>query len=103
MAGKEIQWSNHFKNQASSGLTIAEYCKKHKLHTSRWYYWRSRKLKKSKAAPAASSFAQVRVRDSKKEPGILIRLPNGIEVKADADIDSHRLGRIVNFLTGIGA
>lgn len=94
------QWQSHFSKQSKSGISIAEYCRKNKLVVSRFYYWRAKPLKPETGEENTFVRAQVAVSDLSY---VAIRLPNGIEIKTDSDIDSRRLGRIVNFLSGISA
>jgi len=36
------QWQHHLTDQQQSGLSIADYCKQHKIAASNFYTWRSK-------------------------------------------------------------
>lgn len=46
MKAKTLTWTEHFKQQKSSGLTIQAYCERYHLSPGMFYYWK-RKLSKA--------------------------------------------------------
>jgi len=42
---KETKWQSHINAWKQSGLSQAEYCRKHSLNAHTFSYWRSRLLK----------------------------------------------------------
>ena len=51
-------WLAVIRDQKSSGLTIKEYCKEHKLSENAYYYW-LRKSRRAALQAAGVSFAEV--------------------------------------------
>jgi len=60
--GKEAFWRDALRQQASSGLTIRAYCRKHRLGESLFYFWR-RELARRDSVRKQRSFVPVRVRE----------------------------------------
>ena len=66
----------HFTNQQSSGLSIADYCKEHKIRPSTFYGWNKRYKKQSSpgnASDTSASFIEIPVRPSSR-PSSRIRI-----------------------------
>ena len=48
-AAKRQYWQEQFENWKESGLTQAEYCRRHGLKQHQWWYWKKRLI--DSAAP----------------------------------------------------
>jgi len=96
-------WTKHFEAQAKSGLTVGEYCKRHGVTGSCWYYWRRKRSMlqlKAKQNFKEPQFVPVVI---KSEPVIqpahmALRIPGGIELVFDVRTDPQQLATIVRHL-----
>lgn len=69
-------WRRQFAAHQASGLSVAQFCRQHKIRTSQWYYWRKR-LDRQSVQPVSLVAVEISsqpasVRDCR------IHLPNGI-------------------------
>ena len=91
--GPGLDWAAVLMDQASSGETIAAYCRVREINYKQFQY-RRRKARKSKALMAAeqmpskqvSSFIPIKLPRSRS---VVLRLPSGIELGSDdyPDVD----------------
>lgn len=81
----ERYWLNHLTACQRSGVTIAEYTRRHKLTVSTFYLWRKRLAShlNTQAAPErAALFTPVEVvAQSQTEDVLVIHYPNGCRVE----------------------
>jgi hypothetical protein len=91
---KQRYWAQHIESWQASDLSQQAYCRKHKLNTSQFSYWKlkpqaSQKIKAIASPPSLSTsaaFIPVTVSTSPATPssapnGISLRLPNGCELR----------------------
>ena len=112
--GKEAFWRKTQRQQASSGLTIRAYCRKHRLGEPLFYFWR-RELAHRDSIRAQRSFVSVRVREesSTKSPGhnggsemtnvggrIEIVCAGGYRVSVSGPVDREALRDVLAVLEG---
>ncbi len=122
-AGRESVWRAVLKRQASSGLSVREFCRREKLGESNFYAWRrtiaergqpkatarqgqqpaptpgrNKKPKRSKSGPA---FVPVAVNGhSGHEASIVLELGGGRRLRLNESIEPDRLAAIVHALEG---
>ncbi len=90
-------WARHLADYRRSGLSYAEYCRRHDLTESAFGYWR-RKLSASPQGKPA--FVELKV--AAADPGgIEIILRNQIRVAVDSDFDKALLVRLIGVLEAI--
>ena len=83
MEEKSAEWKQHFINCKNSGLSQTQYCKKHGITESKFYYWKKqlglvKKKSSSESNHKTSKFVPVQTRP---DPGFTIRLNNGISIE----------------------
>lgn len=90
-------WAKHFERFSSSGMSVAEYTKKHGLGLSKWYYWRKVLPMPHDSLP---SFVPVIANDKQHVGRLNISLANGLSLSFAEDVNLVRLGGIVKALLG---
>lgn len=114
---REAQWRRTIREQARSGLSIREFCRKGRLRETAFYFWR-RELQRRQAeqeqrqpthSPAAPAFVAVRVdgavaradEDSLLAGHIEIMLAGGRRVHVTAPVDRQALADVLAVLEGL--
>ena len=82
---KQLFWKQHFEDCKTSGLSQSEYCKRHNVVESQFYYWKkqlgfTRPQSKVMKIKKPSQFIPVQV-SSRYQSGIIIRLQNGVSIE----------------------
>ena len=96
LSNAAMRWQQHILDQQRSGLSIAAYCREHKLTPSQFYTQR-RKLKRTDNPSAAQRF--VPVTHPAASPIAEVGLPNGIVVKLPIDADPAQITRFITAVT----
>jgi len=91
-------WGDIIKQQESSGLNGAAFCREHGINLSRFYHWR-RRLKQD----SVGGFLELRADAPSARPelttaGVLIHMSGGVRVELAPDFDSTTLRRVVEVL-----
>lgn len=91
-------WQKHLDDWSTSGLSQADYCRRHGLHPKRFYSWKNR-LERLRA-PNIGSFLPVTLIDT--APGqpstpVVLRV-NGVEIQYTRDTDETLLLKVVSLL-----
>lgn len=93
-AEKERRWREVLSRQASSGLSVREFCQRERLTESQFYAWR-RTIGERDGEPAPS-FVPVVISDQPKgEPSIAIELVGGQVLKLPASTPATWLAELV--------
>jgi transposase-like protein len=118
--GKEAFWRDTLRKQASSGLTIRAYCRKHHVGESLFYFWR-RELARRGSVRAQRPFVSVRVREENGGSGtkdvghngnsevknvggrLEIELAGGHRVSVSGPVDRQALRDVLAVLEGISS
>ena len=90
-------WLRHIAECRESGLSYAEYARRHDLKESAFCYWRQRLSESSGQKPA---FVELKVRASGMS-GIEIILPNQIRISLSSDFDEKVLERLIGMLGSV--
>ncbi|MCP4481925.1 MAG: hypothetical protein GY817_03815 [bacterium] len=94
----------HCESQQKGKLTVAQYCGKHNLKVSQFYYWKREFLKKDVSCTESPkrSFQKITVPSPIVETiqeSIVITLPNGISIRHDGqDFTVSELSTLVQEL-----
>lgn len=118
---REACWRKHMRRSRESGVTIREYCAKHDIKESAFYWWR-RELNRRDAAeqetrtpPTANnpspkletapvSFAQLVIPKegtSNSQSHITVVLSQGREIRINPGFDETTFTRVVTLLEGV--
>jgi len=105
--GLEHTWRLRLRRQATSGLSIADFCRREGVSTASFYAWRRRLIAPSPADPLEQPlFVPIRL-DPASPPddippavGFEIELPHRIRLRCAAAPDPVWLGRLVVALAG---
>lgn len=96
---RERYWRSQIAACEKSGLSIASYCRRHKL--AQWqYHWWKRELKRRDACRISVPFAEVRVLDAVAEqvPAIEVELRGGRRIVVHPGFDASTLVAVVEVL-----
>ena len=101
-------WLERIKRQASSGLSMAEFCRREGLSPRLFYAWRERlEARSHSTAPDPPLFVPLRrnLRPQQAGPvpghGVEMELPHEIRLRFDAPPEPEWLGRVVAVLAGL--
>lgn len=100
--GKESFWRRLVRGQASSGLSVRGWCRRHGQRESAFYWWR-RELARRDAEQAA--FVPVQVGEEEKAGGagqIEIILGRQRRVRLSGQVDRRMLGDVLAVMEGRG-
>jgi hypothetical protein len=102
-AQKERFWLVHIKAWRKSGLSQNEYCRRNKLSTSRFGYWK----KKINRQATPVSFVPVPIPEQKtqagtesNESGLAVFLRNDIRIELNNNFTASTLVKVVDALGG---
>lgn len=96
---RESYWRSQIAACGQSGLSIAGYCRRHKV--AQWqYHWWKRELKRRDACVVRPVFAEVRIPDALLEtpPGIEVVLRGGRRLVVRPGFDAATLTAVVDVL-----
>ena len=96
---KKKLWETHIRAWGNSGLTQNEYCRRNKLRSNQFCYWKKKLRQQSKIS---SSFVPVPIQSLPKQcspensnSGLSIFLSNGIKIELNRDFNAAALSRVV--------
>jgi hypothetical protein len=94
-------WEEQIQFWQESGLSQSEYCKRHDIRTSQWYYWRRR------CRDIETDFALVPLklpsdsRPSHKVPMLRVITPNGFTIELDGDAPGSSFRQLIREVAAI--
>lgn len=105
---RELHWRGVLKQQASSGLSVASFCRQEAVSAPSFYSWR-RKLrerdraenKRDNGAATAVSRRQllpVHIESSTPAPPVRILLPHGVSIETSGSVDEGALAHLLRAL-----
>lgn len=98
---KSRYWQKMIHEAARSGLSTREFCRRHKLHESQFYWWQRNLAAKRSAPPkqkpaaAAASFALVSDAPDAAEAGIELLLGDGRRLRIRKGVDEFTLRAVL--------
>ena len=96
---KKEEWLHHYQAQQQSKLTVAAYCKKHKMSVSNWYARKIKFLGKSASAKKANFISPV-VRKQEEWP-ILLRIGTDVEIEFPPTVKPITIANVAKSLGGV--
>ncbi len=100
--GREHTWRLRLRRQATSGLSITEFCEREGVSTPSFYAWRRRLASPPVTTPSHPPlFVPIRLNptsrttDTSQNAGFEIELPHHIRLRCAAPPDPVWLGRLV--------
>lgn len=101
-ATKEAFWRDAIRRQATSGLPVREFCRRHRLNEPSFYGWRRTLQERDARQPATPpAFVPVVVRDGQRvahDAGIVIELRGGRLLRLPSSMPAGRLAELVRAL-----
>ncbi len=95
------QWQAHVRALERSGLSRAEYCRRHNLSYHALRYWQL-KLRQMGQAPVEIQLPTLQPvagdPAQRKHSGVSIRLDSGVRIELDEQFSSLVLGRVLQVL-----
>jgi hypothetical protein len=105
--GLERAWRLRLRRQATTGLSIPEFCRREGVSTASFYAWRRRLAAPSATTPSEPPlFVPIRLDptspadDTSTDLGFVIELPHHIRLRCAAAPDPAWLGKLVAALAG---
>ena len=96
---KEQYWQAIFQQQAESGLTKSEFCKRNNITLSAFYAW----AKKCNVKPAKKQQKQKMIplifHETKPDQQLTVTLPNGYQFSFPASLEPNRLQQFLSVLS----
>ena len=96
---KEEYWQRIFQQQAESGLTKSEFCKRNKITVSSFYAWAKKlstqlqkRTNKQKVIPLIFS-------ETKSDQQLTLTLPNGYQFSFPASLEPSKLQHFLSVLS----
>ena len=98
-ASNRRHWEAHLKAAAKSGLSRAEYCRRHNLSYHAMGYWQRRlSLEDSRQTFVPVNMALIRREDQPNESGLRILLPGKMSVAVGDNFSTATLNRLLTVL-----
>lgn len=82
----------HVVQCSASGMQVRQYCLKHNIQSSTYYYW----LKKLKAPTSKNIGSFVRVQPVEQSSRIEISLPNGVKISFENLVPADYVKQLVS-------
>lgn len=110
---RELYWRGVFEQQASSGLSVARFCRQESVSAPSFYAWR-RKLKERDVAPrqenqpvnaqaiSAAQLLPVHIEANNSPAPVRILLPQGVSIETTGNIDGGVLAHLLRVLGEAG-
>jgi len=99
---KEQYWQRIFQQQAESGLTKFEFCKRNKIAVSSFYAW-TKKLSSKPSKPSKRANKQKVIPlifpEAKPDQHLTLTLPNGYQFSFPASLDPGKLQQFLSVLS----
>ena len=106
--GLEHTWRLRLRRQATSGLSIPEFCRREGVSTASFYAWRRRLATPPGTAPSGPPlFVPIHLDptaltgDTSPNLGFEIELPHHVRLRCEAAPEPEWLGRLVAALAGL--
>jgi transposase-like protein len=99
---KEQQWKNTIREAARSGMSISEFCRRHRLREKQFYWWRHRLAgslqSKGRIKPTGkqASFALVSDEHGSLDAGIELVLGDGRRLRISKGVDEETLRAVLS-------
>ena len=91
------EFLNHIKAQETSGVSVAEYCKLHKVDLNKFYYYKSYRPVASKPkSKAANIFTKVKIKVDDNTQ--ILPSTKVVQPRLDSNIDPIWLARFISTL-----
>jgi hypothetical protein len=106
-AGLRLEWSNWVEQWESSGLSAAEFCRRHDLPVLRFYSWRRRfrlwdQSSAGNDANVGGSFVPLAFREEHSPCGIAVVFSSGVRLELSTGFDADELLRTIHALEKVG-
>ena len=90
-------WHEVVARQRGSGLSVAAFCRRHKVSPAAFYGWRRRLAGERSGRSTAVSFVPLPLDPAvpPRAAEFSLRLPNGVQVTVPRNFDEAALGRLL--------
>ena len=94
-------WEEQIRFWQESGLSQSEYCKRHNIRSSQWFYWR-RRFRDTETEPALVPLKLPSiVAHAHRAPVIRVTTPNGFTIELDANGGLTTLPQLIREVAAI--
>ena len=107
-ADKQRQWQRTIAEAARSGLSVREFCRRHRLPESRFYWWRRRikttgpDWKKLNVNRGGASFSLVSEEGAGQLTGLELVLRDGRRLRINQGVEEQTLRSVLSALEPSG-
>jgi transposase-like protein len=94
------QWAEWIEEQEHSGLSVEEFCARHRVGPSTFHKWRSRLTGDSSPTthkPHSGGFVEA-LPASRTPAPIIVRLNNDVQLEIPTTLDAHAIAEIMHAL-----
>lgn len=91
---KTRSWRKVIREASQSGLSVREFCRRHKLKESQFYIWQ-RRLKKSRTDQDSATFALVSEEPGAIAAGLELVLKSGMRIRIGRGVDAATLRTVL--------
>jgi transposase len=94
-------WGEQIRFWQESGLSQSEYCKRHGIRSSQWFYWR-RRCRNTEEGLTLVPVRLPSLREAtSKTPAIRVITPNGFTIELDCDASLQFIPQLVREVAAI--
>jgi len=100
--GTNKYWAAHIKAYDNSGLTVAEYCRRHGLSYHAFRYWK-KKQEKSPSVPVVPfvEVGRIQPKSNTTRFCLKINVPGGYSIDVSDGFSSSTLARVISVLEAL--
>jgi len=94
-------WEEQIRFWQESGLSQSEYCKRHGIRTSQWFYWRRRCRDTETGLTLVPLNLPAMAGPINRVPAVRVITPNGFTIEVHADASLAFLPRLIREVAAI--
>lgn len=94
-------WEEQNRFWQESGLSQSEYCKRHGIRPSQWFYWRRRCRNTETGLTLVPLKLPSISRHPNRRPVVRVTTPNGFVIELDADTPLTTLPQLIRVVASI--
>lgn len=98
---KKEFWEEQIRFWQESGLSQSEYCKRHGIRTSQWFYWRRRCRDIATGLTLVPLKLPSANRPSHRASAVRVITPNGFTIELDGDAPFTSLSQLIREVAAI--
>lgn len=101
LAEKRKFWEEQIRFWQESGLSQSEYCKRHGIRSSQWFYWKRRCRKTEKSVTLVPLRIPGMLGGERKAPTVRLTTPNGFTIELNQEASRLSLQQLIREVAAI--